>query len=278
MLSEAQARRAQLMVEFADARKVADRRHIHEIESSGGEPRYKPGEFAAMEIGLAVTATRQSVQQVVARTRRLQAETPDAWDAWVVGDINEAKAAHINHALLRLMRDDSKRLLNTLVVPVAVEKTPELLRRWLNRFVARVEPDETDERIRRSVDDRFVSVRPDLDGVSFLSACLSSLDAASVDLMLDALAGVAEPGDPRTKQQRRADALVDLLMGRISNGWQPVEDDVAEAGGGCDCCRQDRGEVDEHVGSHTDSGADRRGPRIGRGGRRSAARQPGPGW
>ena len=36
-----------------------------------------------------------------------------------------------------------------------------------------------------------VSVRPDLDGVSFLSACLSSVDAASVDLLLEALAGVA---------------------------------------------------------------------------------------
>jgi hypothetical protein len=95
------------------------------------------------------------------------------------------------------------------------------LRRWLNRFVARVEPTELDERLRRSLEDRYVSVRPDLDGVSFLSACMSSLDAASVDLMLDALAGIAEPGDPRNKQQRRADALVDLLMGRISNGWQP---------------------------------------------------------
>jgi hypothetical protein len=30
---------------------------------------------------------------------------------------------HINHALLRLVREDSKRLLNALVVPVAVEKT-----------------------------------------------------------------------------------------------------------------------------------------------------------
>ena len=195
-----------------------------------------------MEIGLAVTATRHSVQRVVARAGRLQSEAPDVWDAWIAGDINEAKAVHINHALLRLVREDSKRLLNALVVPVAVEKTPELLRRWLNRFVARVEPEETDERIRRSLEDRYVSVRPDLDGVSFLNACLSSLDAASVDLMLDALAGIAEPGDPRTKQQRRADALVDLLMGRISNGWRPGdgewapdERDAAPAEGGCDC-------------------------------------------
>ncbi len=61
--------------------------------------------------------------------------------------------------------------------------------------------------------------------------------------MLDALAGIAAPGDSRTKQQRRADALVDVLMGRISNGWQPGAEEGepdeldADAGavGGCDC-------------------------------------------
>ena len=268
-LSKAQARLAQLMVEFADSRKRADRHRLAGLESSGGEPRYKPGEFAAMEIGLAVTATRHSVQRVVARAGRLQAEAPDVWDAWIAGDINEAKAVHINHALLRLVREDSKRLLNALVVPVAVVKTPELLRRWLNRFVARVEPEETDERIRRSLEDRFVSVRPDLDGVSFLNACLSSLDAASVDLMLDALAGIAEPGDSRTKQQRRADALVDLLMGRISNGWQPggegCEPDEldADAGavGGCDCSAV--GGADRFPGSDRSWDDDGRDPPAG---------------
>ena len=97
-------------------------------------------------------------------------------------------------------------------------KTGELLGRWLNQFVARVEPDEQDERIHRSLADRYVSVRPDLDGVSFLSAALSSLDAAAIDRVLTAVAAVADPSDTRTMQQRRADALVDVLLGRISNG------------------------------------------------------------
>ena len=37
--AKAQARRAQLMVEFADARKRADRQRIDDIESAGGEAR-----------------------------------------------------------------------------------------------------------------------------------------------------------------------------------------------------------------------------------------------
>ncbi|HEY5879828.1 MAG TPA: hypothetical protein VIU11_13030, partial [Nakamurella sp.] len=121
------------------------------MELAGADPRYRAAEFAATEIGLAVTTGRSKVEQAVAMARRLQTETPDVWDAWEAGDINELKAFKINHALLRLVRKESKRVLNMLVVPIAVTKTPELLGRWLNQFVARAEPDESDERIRRSL-------------------------------------------------------------------------------------------------------------------------------
>src|SRR6476469_7401700 len=138
-MAKVQARRAQLMVEFADTRKRADRHRIAELESAGADPRYKPGEFAATEIGLAVTTTKPKIRRQVSMTRRLQTETPDVWDAWIAGDVNELKAERINHALLKLVRDESKRLLNLLVVPVAMTRTPELLGRWLNRFVATAE-------------------------------------------------------------------------------------------------------------------------------------------
>ncbi len=171
-----------------------------------------------MEIGLATRTSKHGVQQTIGIARRLREETPDAWQAWLAGDIDQARAAKINHALLRLTRASSKHLLNALVVPVAACKTAELLGRWLNAFIATYEPDETDERLHRSLADRYVSLRPDLDGVSFLSAAMSSLDAAAIDQVLNALAGLCEAGDPRTLQQRRADALVDMLLGRVSNG------------------------------------------------------------
>ncbi len=246
-MARAQARRAELMVQFADARKTVDRDRIAGLESVGVDPRYQAGEFAATEVGLAVTTTRFKVQRLVSMTRRLQSEAPDVWDAWIAGDINELKAERINHALLRLVRDESKRLLNMLVVPVAISKTPELLGRWLNRFVGSAEPDQVDERIRRSLEERYASVRPDLDGVSFLSACMSSLEAASVDLLLEALAGAAVPGDPRTKDQRRADALVDLLLGRVSNGWH---------GPDCEYDDTDDDQTGDDVGADAAEGVD----------------------
>src|SRR5664279_107999 len=226
LLSKAQARAAELMVEFADARTGMDKQIIADRRAEGGDPRYKAGEFAAMEIGLAVTTTKHAVHRTVAMTRRLQTECPDAWDAWRHGDINQDKAIRINRALRRLVHDKSKEFLNSTVVDVAVCKTPELLGRWLNGFVASAEPDETDERLRRSLDDRYVSVRPDIDGISFLRAALSAVDATAIEQILGALATIAEPDDPRTKQQRRADALVDLVCGRIGNGCHGVVDET----------------------------------------------------
>jgi len=106
-------------------------------------------EFAAMEIGLAVRASKHSVQQMMSMTRRLQAETPDAWDAWQAGDINHAKAIRINRAVRRLVRDESKRMLKHDGRRRGGVQTAELLGRWLNQFIARVEPEQTDERLRR---------------------------------------------------------------------------------------------------------------------------------
>jgi hypothetical protein len=74
------------------------------------------------------------------------------------------------------------------------------------------------------MDDRYASVRPDVDGMSFLSCMMSAVDAAAIDRILSSLAAAASPGDLRTMRQRRSDALVDMLCGRISNGCHVVWD------------------------------------------------------
>ena len=229
VLWRSQAQQAALMVEFCAARKTADKQLIAANRSDGRDPLFRAGEFAAGEVSMAVKTSKYTTQRTIAMTRRVQAEAPDVWDAWAHGDIDHDKVVRINRALRRLVHDGSKALLNTLVVPVAIEKTPEILGRWLNGFITQVEPDDTDERLNRALADRYVSVRPDLDGISFLHAAVcadpsltvSSVDAVAVDQLLNAVASIVEPGDDRTKQQRRADTLVDLLCGRIGNGWHP---------------------------------------------------------
>ncbi|MET0864114.1 MAG: DUF222 domain-containing protein, partial [Nakamurella sp.] len=229
ILCAAQARAAELMVEFADIRKSRDKKRISDLKREGVDPVFRAGEFAAMEISAAVQASKPVVHRVVAMARRLEAECPDAYDAWKAGNICQERALRINRALRRLVLDSSKQLLNSMVVDVAVGQTPELLGRWLNQFVARIEPDEQDGRLHRAMEDRYACIRPDLDGMSFLSALMSSVDAAAVDRILTALAAAAEPGDLRTMAQRRSDALVDMLCGRISNGCHVTWDANTDA-------------------------------------------------
>ncbi len=212
------------MVQFTDIRRALDEDVINDVRHRGARPQFKAAEFACTEISLAVTASKSAVQRTVSMARRVKTEAPDAWDAWVAGDIDQDKVVRINRALRRLVRDASKELLNSVVVDLAVCRTPEILGRCLNQFIVRVEPDQQNERLHRSLEDRYVSVRPDLDGVSFLSAAVSSVDAHAIDQVLRAIAAIAEPGDPRTLQQRRADALVDVLLGRTSNGCHVVWD------------------------------------------------------
>src|SRR6478609_5149760 len=229
VLAAAQGKHATLMLAFSNTRRALDHTRITNLQGDGTDPRYQPGEFAALEIGLAIKANKHTVSRTIGIARRLHDETPDAWDAWQAGHIDHDRAARINKALIRLTRDTSKQLLNALVVDVATHKTAELLGRWLNEFIARVEPDQTNERMRRSLEDRYVSIRPDIDGISFLSAAIASADADAINQVLDALAAIAEPGDTRTFQQRRADACTELLLGKISNGchvnWEDDPDD-----------------------------------------------------
>ena len=169
VLGRAQARHAALMVEFTDTRRALDQRGIDDDRHLGGRPSLKAGEFASTEISMAVKASKFTVQRTVSMTRRVKTEAPDAWDAWVAGDIDQDKIIRINRALRRLVQESSKELLNSVVVDLAVCRTPEILGRCLNQFIVRVEPDLQDERLHRSFADRYVSVRPDLDGITFRS-------------------------------------------------------------------------------------------------------------
>src|SRR6476469_7341824 len=229
VLAAAQARQASLMLKFSNTRRHLDQQRLTDMRNEGADPRYTPDEFAALEIGLATTTNSRKISRTIGIARRLHDETPDAWDAWQAGHIDHDRAARINKALIRLTRDTSKQLLNALVVDVATHKTVELLGRWLNEFIACVEPDQTNERLRRSFEDRYVSIRPDIDGISFLSAAIASADADAINQVLNALAAIALPGDTRTFAQRRADACTELLLGKISNGchvsWQDDEGD-----------------------------------------------------
>lgn len=82
----------------------------------------------------------------------------------------------------------------------------------IDRVVARHDRDAL-RRTRERVQDRRVGVWDNGDGTAGLDGLLASPDAAALDARLDRLAATVCPADPRTVEQRRADALGALAVG-----------------------------------------------------------------
>lgn len=212
-----EAKLAGQLVAFVDARRASDAESQAAGEAAGQAPRFKPGEFAADELSLATTLSVYDVQCLVARTRRVQLRLPSVWDAWCAGDIDGEKVRLIDKALRRLCGDDAVFRLEFEVVEPAIAKTAKQLTSWLERFVAHTEPDRHRERQIAQLKDRYVSNRPGLDGTRFLTVMGSSYDVEAADQRLTDAAQAYGAGDPRTMDQRRSDALFDLLLGRTGD-------------------------------------------------------------
>lgn len=88
----------------------------------------------------------------------------------------------------------------------------------VDSLIARWDPEADRRQAERNMADRKVTVTPDrfARGNSRLGASLPAMDGAAVDAKLNELADSVHSGDPRTRQQRRADALVALAKGRTA--------------------------------------------------------------
>ena len=83
-------------------------------------------------------------------------------------------------------------------------------KRSVRRAVLAADPRGTEQRHEAARADRRVALTPTADGMAELWALLPAEGAASLMAAVQSLADGAEPGDPRTADQRRADALVEL--------------------------------------------------------------------
>lgn len=98
----------------------------------------------------------------------------------------------------------------------AASHTGPEVRRWLSRRVIAADPSMAEIRRARAVAARRVMLTPLPDGVCELSALLPSAQARQVYDTVNSLAHAADLDDFRTMDQRRADALFDLLVGRAA--------------------------------------------------------------
>jgi hypothetical protein len=142
------------------------------------------------------------------------------------GRISELQARAVTEASY-VLPDRTLPAYEDRVLKRAPEQTLKQLKDVVRRAQHRLDPASAEERTQRVRADRTVRVTDAGDGMAWLSALLPAEHAQACLLKIDAAARLAPKEDQRTLEQRRADVLVDAILGGLSgelptrHGLQP---------------------------------------------------------
>ncbi len=207
----AQAIQADVMSEVARRAGRADRR---EEERRGRPlmPHESRSEYVADEIAVMLATTKVDAARRYGLALSAS-DHPAVLVRWRGGALSARKVQVICDGLIDVSNPAAAALAEQASSYAETHTAPEL-RRWLARRVIAADPGMAEIRRARAVADRRVTVTPLPDGVSELYALLPSVLARQVYDSVNTLAQAAGHDDIRTMDQRRADALIDLVVGR----------------------------------------------------------------
>jgi len=192
-----------------------------------GEPLPDPGvadvgdhtRACAQEVALALDLPRLTAQALLADACRLDRVLPQALRLVQNGDLSvrSARVLAVETSVLPddLAQDVEGQLLEWLHDPGA-GKTSARVTEKVRRMVLRTDPTSARDREVRSVKGRYVRPHKSIDdGMVVWEANLPAAESVAAWERIGALADAARhPGDPRTADARRADVVLDLLLGR----------------------------------------------------------------
>ena len=147
------------------------------------------------------------------------------------GTLAALEAGVISWAHVRVMvdwvaglDDELRPGVETALMAKAPGRTAAQLRETARRAVLRADASAAAKRLARALRDRSVRMYGDRDGMAALTAMMSAPVTRACYRRLEALAeACTSAGDERTKDQRMADCLADLLIGRGSSHQPPVQ-------------------------------------------------------
>ena len=130
------------------------------------------------------------------------------------GELDKARVLAIREAVADL-DDDLAEKVEGKVLPGAPDQTAGELRRALTKAVIAADPGAAERRRKAAVRDRSVTSWTRRDGTGAIEAVLSAVDSGEIYDLIDEIARRTKTThDTRSMDARRADAFVQLLLGR----------------------------------------------------------------
>ncbi len=189
-------------------------------------------EFAPDEVALALGWTRAVAGMRLSLALTLTDRLPATLAALERGEVDlrrVQKLAELTDPLPAAVA----RAVEAAVLPQAKEQNTSELARAARKAIARLDPDGAQARHEDRKQDRRVVLYPMDDAMAELRAYLPAADATRVYRKVDQAAHAATaPGDGRTMDQRRADALTDLILNPTANTSSTTTSTGSSTGGG----------------------------------------------
>ena len=230
-IGAAEARRARWMAGFCRSRPSSDDRPDTEIGAAAAATRAaRPtvlaavSEWAVDEVATALSITSAKAQAWMVQSLQLVDRLPATLEALAAGELTWEHAAAMCQVVAPL-QDDLRGEAESRLLARLGHKTPTQLRAAAHRLVQRMDGQAIRRRVEASLRERGIAVHPTGDGLGNLS--VTDLPLPVLRAVQDALRQYAEaartPDDPRTRQQRMVDCLVDLVLRPGEHGLAPVQ-------------------------------------------------------
>jgi hypothetical protein len=179
-------------------------------------------DLTATEVGCALRLSPVTVTSKLHLADELVRRLPATLAALEAGAITVRHVQILSDAITPLDDADATKV-EARVLRRASDQTPAAFRASVQRSVLAADPRAAEQRHQQALDDRRVCARPAGDGMGELWGLLPLDGLATVMTALNAVAAGKIPGDDRTVDQRRADALVALAQQGLHDPNLPTQ-------------------------------------------------------